>query len=243
LTNLLGNALKYTKIGSVQINIDIGDAIQTTAEAEYRPVVLTVQDSGIGMTSDFIKSGLFAPFQQEDTNSKGTGLGMSIVKSIVANIDGKIRVSSEVNKGTRIRFSHVAKFLTEPPSSDGTDDYVALALGAIHQDQLCLLSSEDEADEHAFRSREAVLRILHRSLGLELFRVHFKASESLGNFNMTVDRDLFHEAEHDRKALRALCEKVIHPQRLIVLGSSIYEDASHRAKQATETSTIYINQP
>ncbi|THW34531.1 hypothetical protein D6D22_08578 [Aureobasidium pullulans] len=179
----------------------------------------------------------------EDTNSKGTGLGMSIVKSIVANIDGKIRVSSEVNKGTRIRFSHVAKFLTEPPSSDGTDDYVALALGAIHQGQLCLLSSEDEADEHAFRSREAVLRILHRSLGLELFRVHFKESESLGNFNMTVDRDLFHEAEHDRKALKALCEKVIHPQRLIVLGSSIYEDASHRAKQATETSTIYINQP
>lgn len=243
MTNLLGNALKYTKTGSVQITIDIEDAIQTTAEAEYRPVVLTVQDSGIGMTSDFIKSGLFAPFQQEDTNSKGTGLGMSIVKSIVANIDGKIRVSSEVNKGTRIRFSHVAKFLTEPPSSDGTDDYVALALGAIHQDQLCLLTSKDEADEHAFRSREAVLRILHRSLGLEPFKVHFKESESLGNFNMTVDRDLFHEAEHDRKALKALCQKVNHPQRLIVLGSSIYEDTSHRAKQATETSTIYINQP
>ncbi|THW58335.1 hypothetical protein D6D20_07291 [Aureobasidium pullulans] len=243
LTNLLGNALKYTKTGSVQITIDIEDAIQTTAEAEYRPVVLTVQDSGIGMTSDFIKSGLFAPFQQEDTNSKGTGLGMSVVKSIVANIDGKIRVSSEVNKGTRIRFSHVAKFLTEPPSSDGTDDYVALALGAIHQDQLCLLTSKDEADEHAFRSREAVLRILHRSLGLEPFKVHFKESESLGNFNMTVDRDLFHEAERDWKALKALCQKVIHPQRLIVLGSSIYEDTSHRAKQATETSTIYINQP
>ncbi|THZ85014.1 hypothetical protein D6C84_03663 [Aureobasidium pullulans] len=243
LTNLLGNALKYTKTGSVQITIDIEDAIQTTAEAEYRPLVLTVQDSGIGMTSDFIKSGLFAPFQQEDTNSKGTGLGMSIVKSIVANIDGKIRVSSEVKKGTRIRFSHVAKFLTEPPSSDVTDDYVALALGAIHQDQLCLLTSKDEADEHAFGSREAVLRILHRSLGLEPFKVHFKESESLGNFNMTVDRDLFHEAEHDRKALKALCQKVIHPQRLIVLGSSIYEDTSHRAKQATETSTIYINQP
>ena len=137
----------------------------------------------------------------------------------------------------------MAKFLTELPSSDGTDDYVALALGAIHQDQLCLLTSKDEADEHAFRSREAVLRILHRSLGLEPFKVHFKESESLGNFNMTVDRDLFHEAEHDRKALKALCQKVIHPQRLIVLGSSIYEDTSHRAKQATETSTIYINQP
>ncbi|CAD0038910.1 unnamed protein product [Aureobasidium pullulans] len=220
LTNLLGNALKYTKTGSVQITIDIEDAIQTTAEAEYRPVVLTVQDSGIGMTSDFIKSGLFAPFQQEDTNSKGTGLGMSIVKSIVANIDGKIRVSSEVNKGTRIRFSHVAKFLTEPPSSD------------VRTKQMNTLSD-----------REAVLRILHRSLGLEPFKVHFKESESLGNFNMTVDRDLFHEAEHDRKALKALCQKVIHPQRLIVLGSSIYEDTSHRAKQATETSTIYINQP
>ncbi|THY14761.1 hypothetical protein D6D01_08050 [Aureobasidium pullulans] len=243
LTNLLGNALKYTKTGSVQITIDIEDAIQTTAEAEYRPVVLTIVDSGIGMTSDFIKSGLFAPFQQEDTNAKGTGLGMSIVKSIVANIDGKIRVSSEVNKGTRIRFSHVAKFLTEPPSSDGTDDYVALALGAMHQDQLCLLTSKDEADEHAFRSGEAVLRMLHRSLSLEPFKVHFKESKSLGNFNMTVDRDLFYEAEHDQKALKALCQKVIHPKRLIVLGSSIYEDTSHRAKQATETSTIYVNQP
>ncbi|KAK5686005.1 hypothetical protein LTS10_002118 [Elasticomyces elasticus] len=95
--NLLGNALKYTKTGVVAV---------TLSARECRPdstaVELVVQDSGIGMTPQFLVGDMFTPFKQADPNTTGTGLGLSIVKQIAKGLGAKLNVQSELGKGTRI---------------------------------------------------------------------------------------------------------------------------------------------
>ena len=100
LLNLYTNAMKYNKPGGM---------LYTNLE-EYKrtddilTLKITVKDTGIGMTKEFIKKELFAPFTQGEngarTKFKGSGLGMSIVKEIVEEMNGKILVDSEVGVGS-----------------------------------------------------------------------------------------------------------------------------------------------
>ena len=63
-----------------------------------------ISDTGIGMTEDFVKNKLFTPFVQAENSSRtsymGTGLGMSIVKSIVEKMNGSITVESKLGEGS-----------------------------------------------------------------------------------------------------------------------------------------------
>lgn len=98
LTNILGNVLKYTDRGFVRVSLQV-------EEVEHEParklVQITVTDSGRGMSNDFLQTHLFLPFTQEDTvASEGVGLGMSIVKSLVALLGGKIHVNSQPGEGS-----------------------------------------------------------------------------------------------------------------------------------------------
>jgi signal transduction histidine kinase len=95
--NLLGNALKYTDSGFVALNLTQKDSIPG-----HINLLLTVEDSGRGMSPDFQKTKLFSPFSQEDPFASGTGLGLSIVKQIVESLRGDINVKSTVQVGTQI---------------------------------------------------------------------------------------------------------------------------------------------
>lgn len=96
--NLLGNALKYTDSGFVALNL-----VQSNSTAQHINLLLTVEDSGRGMSPDFQRTKLFSPFSQEDPFASGTGLGLSIVKQIVESLKGEIHVKSAVNVGTQIQ--------------------------------------------------------------------------------------------------------------------------------------------
>lgn len=100
LTNILGNAVKYTPDGGL---------IRFRAE-ELEPdrqdiarYMFTVEDNGVGMTSDFIET-IFDPFVRADdkriTKVEGTGLGMSIALNIARMMNGNITVKSEVGSGS-----------------------------------------------------------------------------------------------------------------------------------------------
>jgi signal transduction histidine kinase len=66
-------------------------------------VTLIIEDSGKGMSHDYLTHHLFKPFYQEDILSPGTGLGLSIVHQLVSSIGGSVHVTSEVGLGTEVR--------------------------------------------------------------------------------------------------------------------------------------------
>jgi PAS domain S-box-containing protein len=96
-TNLIGNALKFTEKGYIQISV---------TDKKYS-VECSISDTGVGIAKgDMLR--VFDKFQQfgrvAGPGEKGTGLGLSITKSLVELQKGTIRVESELNKGTSFIF-------------------------------------------------------------------------------------------------------------------------------------------
>lgn len=103
LTNLIGNAVKFTHQGSVRTKVSI-------ATQNGQDVTLSFQiiDTGIGIAEHKINR-LFKPFSQVDTSTTrqfgGTGLGLVITKKLVEQMNGKIEVSSDPSIGSTFRFT------------------------------------------------------------------------------------------------------------------------------------------
>lgn len=102
LMNLLGNAIKFTEKGSVDVAVRV---IKDTPHAQ--DIFIQVKDTGIGMEEKFVAQ-LFDKFSQEyqATTRKygGTGLGMSISRQLVELMGGKIQVQSIKGTGTTVSF-------------------------------------------------------------------------------------------------------------------------------------------
>ena len=99
LTNLIGNAIKFTPEGHVTVDVDPG-----TPDATGRSMVkITVRDSGIGIP-DEMQAHIFGEFNQveDEMNRKfeGTGLGLAITKGIVERLEGTLTVASDLGKGS-----------------------------------------------------------------------------------------------------------------------------------------------
>ena len=91
-TNLIGNAVKYT---------DAGGTISVMLTEKPDSVLITVRDTGIGMSNETMAH-MFDKFYQGDTSrkSQGNGLGLAICKEILKKCGGRIRVESEQGKGS-----------------------------------------------------------------------------------------------------------------------------------------------
>jgi CheY-like chemotaxis protein/nitrogen-specific signal transduction histidine kinase len=120
LTNLLGNAFKFTERGSVWLGIDAQQETGDTATLTF-----TVRDTGIGMTEPQLDA-LFQPFRQADGSTArrfgGTGLGLVICKRMAELMHGRIAVSSEFGRGSQFVVSlpfRVVDSLPVKPSSIG----------------------------------------------------------------------------------------------------------------------------
>ncbi|CAG7559552.1 unnamed protein product [Fusarium equiseti] len=100
IMNLFGNSLKYTNTGLIRVSLDQTSALGNDDNDCW--VTITVSDTGIGMSEDFLQNGLFKPFSQENHLSPGTGLGLSFVKQITAQFGGHISVKSRTGKGTTV---------------------------------------------------------------------------------------------------------------------------------------------
>ncbi|TGZ83686.1 hypothetical protein EX30DRAFT_315297 [Ascodesmis nigricans] len=104
INNLVGNAMKYNRpSGWVRVSLSAENVSPDPHTQQPRAKVkLVVADSGKGISREFLKTRLFTPFSQENPLSAGAGLGMSIVRQIVAMMGGKIDVKSQVGKGTTV---------------------------------------------------------------------------------------------------------------------------------------------
>lgn len=97
LSNLLGNALKYTTEGEIELGCKLKNS----------ELLIYVKDTGIGISADFLPK-IFERFMREEDAKKvydGTGLGLAIAKSIVQKWNGKIWVESEKGKGSTFYFT------------------------------------------------------------------------------------------------------------------------------------------
>jgi hypothetical protein len=94
-------------------------------------VTVLVEDTGIGMSRDFVSNDAFVPFRQADAHSTGTGLGLSIVKEVVKEFKGSLKIHSELGKGSSVSVKFAANF-TEP-SEASDDDLVGLSGARIRQ--------------------------------------------------------------------------------------------------------------
>ncbi|HKB43717.1 MAG TPA: sensor histidine kinase, partial [Chitinophagaceae bacterium] len=96
VTNLLGNAFKYTaEKGSVSLNV----------ECDENRIRFEVDDSGPGISKKDLTKVFDRFYQVEGSEDKGTGIGLALVKELVDLYGGQISVSSEPGKGTRFKVS------------------------------------------------------------------------------------------------------------------------------------------
>ena len=101
LVNLVGNALKFTPVGEVQVEVE------TRADDALPPdgvrLCISVRDTGIGMTGDELDR-IFEPFMQVDASASrrygGTGLGLTLVARLVALMGGDVHVDSTPGVGS-----------------------------------------------------------------------------------------------------------------------------------------------
>jgi signal transduction histidine kinase len=120
LTNLIGNAIKFTQQGSISVSVDI-DQVDKVGEQILLRFEITDTGEGIPVES---QSKIFHAFCQADNSITrrhgGTGLGLTIVKRLVEMMDGEVGVHSDVGKGSNFWFTARFRMMQDHVSAPHT---------------------------------------------------------------------------------------------------------------------------
>jgi signal transduction histidine kinase/ActR/RegA family two-component response regulator len=158
--NLLDNAIKYTKVGGITL-----DVAAVERDAQTTEVSILVEDSGIGIAADQ-QASIFEPFFQCDSSSTrrygGAGLGLAITKQFALLLSGDVSVTSVPGKGSCFRIT-VPLGRVDPQG--GRDEVNAPELAAAGGHRATVLVVEDN-DLNA-----RVMTLLIKKLGHAVLRV------------------------------------------------------------------------
>ena len=124
LTNLLGNAVKFTEKGHVLIRV-----VGLESEPGMHQLHVTVEDTGIGIPPEYLDH-IFGEFNQVESQSnrkfEGTGLGLAITQRLIERMDGEVWVDSELGKGSCFGFR-----ITLPASEDAGTVHLPIDLKRV----------------------------------------------------------------------------------------------------------------
>lgn len=117
LLNIVGNAVKFTEKGSVDIS----------ATQDHENTYINVKDSGIGISKDVLPH-IFEEFRQADGSSsrkyEGTGLGLAIAKKMIQILGGAISVESKLEEGSTFTITIPTKWPEELPNANTISNYL-----------------------------------------------------------------------------------------------------------------------
>ncbi len=161
LTNLIGNAIKFTNTGSIDFCIRM--------MADY--LEFSVKDTGIGIPA-YKHQAIFERFMQADVSNtrqfEGSGLGLSIAKAYLEMLGGKIWVESEEGKGSRFYFS--IPFMAEPEKKiDRKQDVLAFTTENKIKHLKILIAEDDQiSDLLLTRTLKTISpEVLHAKTGID----------------------------------------------------------------------------
>ncbi len=147
LFNLIGNAVKFTEKGYIRVSIK---KLPTRKDKKHGDVVITVEDSGIGIPEEFQET-IFEAFRQQDGQSTrkygGTGLGLAITRRLAEMMDGKISLKSRVGKGStfEVTFRNV-EVVTEGLPAGSEQKSAEMSRDASFEPAMILVADDVESN-------------------------------------------------------------------------------------------------
>lgn len=239
LVNTVGNAMKYTDAGgTVELAVTEG-AVSPNGLAMFE---ISVRDTGCGMSKDFIDR-VFMPFERDNSKTicekEGTGLGMTIAKSLVDIIGGTISVQSEEGVGSKFDIVLPLKLdKTHQMKLPGLDicDIDSQAFAGLR----ALVVDDDELSREIIKSilSDRGFSVEEASNGAEALEA-FSSSEE-GYFNviimdMRMPKMTGDEAAH---AMRALPREDASDIPIIAVTADAFEEGYRRSYEAGMTAHI-----
>jgi len=245
LTILIGNAIKFTKKGSIQLDIRlVNEAVETHGCASgcasgSASLQFSVKDTGIGI-SENKREAIFELFRQEDGSNtrqyEGSGLGLSIAKAYVEMLGGNIWVESEEGKGSIFYFT--LPFNVEPKEKE-VNKNPDLAKGTENQIRnLKILIAEDDKESAILLER--VVKIF----GKEVIKVRNSADavETCRN-NPDIDLVLMDIKMADTDGYEATRQIRQFNTKVIIIAQTAYALMGDREKAIESGCNDYISKP
>ncbi|KAK5745893.1 hypothetical protein LTR17_001022 [Elasticomyces elasticus] len=242
--NLVSNALKYTEKGFIRISLR-ADTIP--GKRRHFNAVFVVQDTGRGMSKEYLDNHLFRAFSQENNLVEGTGLGMSLVAKILKALGGKIDVKSTKGKGTTMT-------VMCPLESKSSRDESILRPAPKPFDGrsigLLLLGAHQDATEPTHVS--APIRLLRNSIQLSCEHLGIEARRSdndhipEADIYLVIEQDLDSLTPHKQAAAESSPQTILTKPLIILCNSAISARHIRTADTATALTTAtveYIAQP
>jgi two-component system, sensor histidine kinase and response regulator len=177
LTNLVGNAIKFTEHGEVVVAIE-----RDTQSRDPGALRFSVSDTGIGIAPEKLTS-IFSPFAQADSSTTrkygGSGLGLAIVERLVRLMGGRVWVESEVGKGSTFHFT--ARLGVAPGAADATAriDLGGVRVLIMDRNATCRTTAREIFETHgasvveAASADEAAEAVAHANRAAEPFELVF----------------------------------------------------------------------
>lgn len=178
---LFSNALSYTSHGHIEVELCLAARPDETVE---RAIQLIVRDSGRGISQRYQDSRMFLPFSQENANSSGIGLGLSIAHRFVRSFGGTIDVDSKEDIGTTMKVAiPFSNLLALDPESESSGAYLPTLLRKyVEGRRVCLVTCEEPSSVSEAQAiptiNDSTYKVLARSLKVtlsECFGVHIVA--------------------------------------------------------------------